>query len=94
MARACSGLNYFVTSVVLGVLYGYLNYRGWLKRAVCVLAFVVIPVVLNGLRVYFTILVSHLTDMRFGPGTEHRTFGLIFFVVMMLVVLLDRSSLA
>ncbi len=84
VARACSGLNYFVTSVVLGVLYGYLNYRGWLKRAVCVLAFVVIPIVLNGLRVYFTILVSHLTDMRFGPGTEHRTFGLIFFVVMML----------
>lgn len=86
VARACSGLNYFTTSLVLGFLYAYVNYRGWLKRAACVAAFVVIPVILNGLRVYFTILVSHLTEMRFGPGTEHVTFGRIFFVVMMLAL--------
>jgi exosortase A len=84
VARACSGLNYFITSIVLGCLYAYLNYRGWVKRALCVAAFIVIPVILNGLRVYFTILVSHLTDMRFGPGVEHVTFGRIFFVVVML----------
>jgi EpsI family protein len=86
VARACSGLNYFVTSIVLGCLYAYLNYRGTWKRLVCVAAFVVIPVVLNGLRVYITILVSHLTEMRYGPGTEHVTFGRIFFVVVMLVL--------
>jgi exosortase A len=84
VARACSGLNYFITSIVLGCLYAYLNYRGAWKRLACVAAFVVIPIVLNALRVYITILVSHLTDMRFGPGTEHVTFGRIFFVVMML----------
>jgi eight transmembrane protein EpsH (proposed exosortase) len=83
VARACSGLNYFTTSLVLGCLYAYLNYRGWLKRTTCVLAFVIIPIILNGLRVYITILVSHLTNMRFGPGTEHMTFGKIFFVIMM-----------
>jgi exosortase A len=86
VARACSGLNYFTTSLVLGFLYAYVNYRSWLMRAACVAAFVVIPVILNGLRVYFTILVSHLTEMRFGPGTEHVTFGRIFFVVMMLAL--------
>jgi exosortase A len=86
VARACSGLNYFTTSLVLGFLYAYVNYRGWLKRAACVAAFAVIPVILNGLRVYLTILVSHLTEMRFGPGTEHVTFGRVFFVVMMLAL--------
>jgi len=86
VARACSGLNYFITSVVLGFLYAHLNFRSWWKRVACVAAFVVIPVVLNGLRVYFTILVSHLTEMRFGPGVEHVTFGRIFFVVMMLAM--------
>lgn len=85
VARACSGLNYFVTSLVLGTLYAHLTYRTWRKRLMCVAAFIVLPVLLNGLRVYFTILVSHLTDMRYGPGTEHVTFGRIFFVVMMLV---------
>jgi len=86
VARACSGLNYFITSSVLGVLYAYLNFTGWRKRIICVAAFLVIPVILNGLRVYFTILVSHWTEMRFGPGAEHVTFGRIFFVVMMVAM--------
>jgi EpsI family protein len=35
-------------------------------------------------RVYVTILTAHLTDMRFGPGAEHVTFGKIFFIAVML----------
>jgi exosortase A len=86
VARACSGLNYLITSLVLGVLYACLNFQGWRKRLACVAAFVVIPIVLNGLRVYVTILVSHWTDMRFGPGYEHVTFGRIFFVVIIVLL--------
>ena len=86
VARACSGLNYFVTAFVLGALYAYLNFTSWRKRLICVIAFTIIPVVLNGLRVYLTILVSHLTDMEFGPGAEHVVFGKIFFIVMMVAL--------
>jgi len=86
VARACSGLNYLITGVVLGVLYGYLNFHGWRKRLACIAAFVVIPVVLNGLRVYLTIMVSHWTDMRYGPGYEHVTFGRVFFVATMVLL--------
>ena len=86
VARTCSGLNYFITGLVLGTLYAYLSYTSWKKRLLCIAAFVVVPIVANGLRVYFTILVSYLTDMRYGPGTEHVTFGRIFFIVVMLVM--------
>jgi exosortase A len=86
VARACSGLNYFVTGLVLGVLYGYLTYAGWKKRLLCVLAFVVTPILMNGVRIYVIVLVSHLTDMRFGPGTEHIIFGRSFFIVIMFVM--------
>jgi len=86
VALACSGLSYFTTSLLLGVLFAHLAYQSWLKRLVCVAAFTVIPVLLNGLRVYITILVSHLTDMRFGPGAEHVLFGRIFFVVCIVLV--------
>jgi exosortase A len=82
VARACSGLNYFVTSLVLGVLYAYLNYRGWRKRLLCVAAFLVFPVVLNTLRVYIIVVVSHLTEFRFGPGQEHVVFGRVFFLLV------------
>ena len=40
VARACSGLNYVITGLVLGVLYAYVSYHGWRKRALCVAAFV------------------------------------------------------
>lgn len=83
VARACSGLNYFVTGLVLGVLYGYLTYAGWRKRLLCVLAFAVTPVLMNGVRIYVIVLISHLTEMRFGPGTEHIVFGRSFFIVIM-----------
>jgi EpsI family protein len=86
VARACGGLNYVITGLVLGVLYAHITYHGWKKRLLCVAAFLVIPIVANGLRVYLTILVSHLTNMRYGPGTEHVTFGRILFIVVMLAM--------
>lgn len=84
VARECSGLNYVLTGLVLGLLYSYLSFSGWRKRLLSLSAFLVIPVVANGLRVYATIGLSHLTDMRFGPGTEHIAFGRVLFVVLML----------
>lgn len=86
VARACSGLNYVVTGLALGALYTYLTYAGWRKRLLSMLAFIVIPVVANGLRVYFTILTAHLTNMRFGPGAEHVWFGRAFFILVMLAM--------
>lgn len=87
VAKACSGLNFVTTGLVLGVLYAYLNFQGWRKRAICVAAFVAIPILANGVRVYLTILVSHLTDMRFGPGAEHVTFGRVFFILVLIAMI-------
>jgi exosortase A len=86
VARACSGLNYAITGLVLGVLYAYATYAGWLKRTLTVVAFLLVPILANGLRVYVTIAVSHLTSMRFGPGYEHVTFGRILFVIVILMM--------
>jgi exosortase A len=86
VAKACGGLNYVIAGFVLGVLYGYLTYAGWRKRVVCALAFLIVPIMANGLRVYATIGVSHLTNMRFGPGPEHVTFGRLFFIAVMILM--------
>jgi exosortase A len=86
VAKACSGLNFFITGIVIGTLYAYLTFAGWKKRLLCILAFIVVPLVANGVRIYLTILVSHLTDMRYGPGQEHVWAGRIFFVAVMLAM--------
>jgi exosortase A len=87
VARACSGLNFFLTGLVLGTLYANLTYQTWYKRALCVVAFIVFPILLNGVRVYLTILVSYLTDMRFGPGAEHIAIGRIFVVAVLIALM-------
>lgn len=86
VAKACGGLGYAITGLALGVVYAYLTYTRWWKRVVAIAAFLVLPILANGVRVYLTIGVSYLTDMRFGPGYEHVTFGRIFFVVVMLAM--------
>ena len=86
VAEACSGLNYSVAALALGALYAYVIYTSNLKRAICLLAFIIVPVLANGLRVYLTIALSHLTDGNFGPGHEHIVMGRILFGVVMLAM--------
>lgn len=96
VARECSGLNYTVAGIAIGTLYSYLTYRKPTKRVVAVLAFVVVPILANGVRVYLTILVSRLTNMEYGPGVEHVWFGRILFAAviasMVMIGLLWRDS--
>lgn len=86
VARACSGLNYLVTGIALGALYAYLTYRSTRKRALFMLAALVMPIVLNGVRAYLIIAIAHLTDMRWGTGYEHIVFGRALFLVTLFVL--------
>ena len=86
VAKACSGLRYVITGMVLGVLYAHVAYRGWKKRVLCVLAFLVVPIIANGLRVFVIITIAHLTKMGWGGGPEHVTFGRIFFLGIMFLM--------
>lgn len=81
VARACSGLNYLLTGLTLGALFAYLSYTSFRKRMLFIAASVVVPILLNGLRAYLIILIAHVTDMRWGIGPEHVTFGRVLFLV-------------
>jgi exosortase A len=85
VARACSGVAFLMTALVLGLLYAEINFRNWKKRVVAVVLACAIPVIANALRVYITIGVAHLTNMQFGPGAEHIVFGQVFFIAITLV---------
>src|SRR4026207_758168 len=57
VARACSGLNYLMTGVVLGTLYAHLMYTGWRKRVAFVAVTVAVLIVANGIRAYLTVAI-------------------------------------
>ncbi len=88
VADACSGVKFFIACTALGCLNAYLMYQRWWKRAAFVVLAAVTPVIANGLRVYFTILIGETWGMKYATGTDHMIFGWQFFGIVLLLLLL------
>lgn len=82
----CSGLNYVIASVTLGLCYAHLSYTSLWRKIAFTLAAIVAPIIANGLRAYLTVLVGHLSDMRYGTGYDHVVFGWILFGLVLLLI--------
>ncbi|HEU0278028.1 MAG TPA: exosortase A [Rhodanobacteraceae bacterium] len=87
VADACSGVKFFLACGALGCLYAYLMYQRWWKRAAFVALSAVVPVIANGLRVYFTILIGETWGLKYATGTDHMIFGWQFFGTVLVLLL-------
>jgi exosortase A len=85
---ACSGVRFFAACTALGSLYAYLMYHSWWKRIIFVALSAVVPVIANGLRVYFTVLIGETWGLHYATGTDHLIFGWQFFGTVLVLLLL------
>ena len=83
VVEACSGVRYIIASVTLGLLYAYLTYRSFLRRALFVLAAIIVPVFANTARAYIIVMLGHLSDMQVATGVDHLIYGWVFFGLVM-----------
>ncbi|MCL2656750.1 MAG: exosortase A [Betaproteobacteria bacterium] len=79
VVEACSGIRYLIASVMVGVLFAYLNYTSLKRRALFVLASIIVPLVANWLRAYMIVMIGHLSDNRLATGVDHLIYGWFFF---------------
>jgi exosortase A len=86
VVEACSGLRYLIASITLGLLYAYLTYTSIWRRALFVVASILVPIVANWLRAYMIVMIGHLSGMRYAVGIDHLIYGWIFFGVVMFVL--------
>jgi exosortase A len=86
VVEACSGTRYLVASVMLGALFAYLFYRTWKKRALFVLASILVPIVANWLRAYMIVMLGHLSQNRLAVGADHLVYGWVFFGVFIFIM--------
>ena len=86
IAEACSGIRYLISSIVLGLIYASLVYRSWKRRALFVLASIVVPILANGIRAYGIILIAYLTDNRLATDVDHIVYGWVFFTMVQLLL--------
>ena len=87
VAEACSGVKFLVAMVALGTLVAHLCFASWRRRAVFMLAAVVVPVLANGVRAWGTIYVAQSQGIAFAAGFDHIVYGWIFFALVMAAVL-------
>ena len=88
VADACSGVKFFIACSALGALYAYLMYQRWRKRVLFVALAAIVPVIANGLRVYFTILIGDTWGLEYATGVDHAIFGWQFFGTVLVLLLL------
>lgn len=87
VADACSGVKFFLACSALGCLYAWLMYQRAWKRIAFVVLSAVVPVIANGLRVYFTILIGEKFGLKYATGTDHMIFGWQFFGTILVLLL-------
>jgi EpsI family protein len=73
--------------VALGVLVANLGFRSWKRRALFMLAAVVLPILANGVRAWGTIYIAQFAGVEFAAGFDHIVYGWLFFALVMALLL-------
>lgn len=87
VAQACSGISFFIASIVIGSVYAYLNIQSVKRRIIFVSISVFFPIIANAIRVFGTIMTGYLTDMEHAVGADHLVYGWIFFSLVIVCLL-------
>lgn len=87
VAEACSGVSFFIASIVIGVLYTYLNLQSRKRQIFFVLLSFLFPVAANIVRIYGIILIAYYTNMEHAAGADHLIYGWFFFAFVIVCLL-------
>jgi exosortase A len=82
VVEACSGIRYLISSVMVGALFAYLNYRSLRRRLLFMGVAIAVPIVANWVRAYLIVMTGHLSDNRLAVGADHLVYGWVFFGVV------------
>jgi exosortase A len=94
VVEACSGLRYLIACITIGLVYAYLTYRSWVRRALFVGLSIVVPIVANWVRAYLIVFVGYKSDMRLAVGVDHLIYGWVFYAAVMVLLLWVGSLFA
>ena len=87
VAEACSGAKFVIAMLAFAVLVANTCFVSWRRRAVFLVAAMIVPVAANGLRAFATIYAAHRTSVEAATGFDHIVYGWVFFGLVMAAVL-------
>lgn len=87
VAEACSGVRFLVAMITLAVLVCFTRFNSWKRRALFMLASIIVPIIANGIRAWGTIYIAQSQGVEFAAGFDHIFYGWIFFAIVVAVLL-------
>lgn len=87
VAEACSGVQFLVAMLALGVLIAQTCFRRWLRRAAFLVFALALPILANGVRAWGTIYIAQFQGIEFAEGFDHIVYGWVFFAFVVAVLL-------
>ncbi len=87
VVAACSGLRFLIPLIIVGLLLGYYFRGAWWKRGLFVLSTLPLAVVMNGLRIGLTGILTRSYGSQFAEGGAHDAMGWAMFAVSTVLLL-------
>lgn len=87
VAEACAGLRFLIASVAFGCLYALMMYRSPGRRAVFIVASMIVPIVANGFRGLGIVYLGYLLGSAQAAAADHVVYGWLFFSAVILVLI-------
>ena len=88
VAEACAGLRFLIASIAFGTLYACLIYRSFTRRAVFMLASIIIPIIANGFRALGIVVLGHILGSAQAAAADHVLYGWMFFSIVILLLIM------
>lgn len=88
VAEACSGISFFIGSLVFGSLYTYLTFQSWKNRVLFITISLLLPIIANAIRVFGIIYIAYLTDMEHAVGADHLIYGWFFYLLVLFILVM------
>ena len=88
VAEACSGIKFLIAMVAYGALVCNVCFQSWNRRALFMVASIIVPIIANGIRAFGTIYIAHHTSIDFASGFDHIFYGWFFFAFVLALVML------
>ena len=87
VARECSGIRSSIALLILAILVAHFSFSKFWKKAVFVLAGLLMMVVKNGVRIATLTILANYVDPGFLYGRLHHDGGVVFFLLGLALLL-------
>ncbi|MEM7700444.1 MAG: exosortase A [Pseudomonadota bacterium] len=87
VAEECSGVKFLIAMVTLATLIAFTRFESWSRRAILMVAAIIIPILANGVRAWGTIFIAQFAGVEFAEGFDHVIYGWVFFAIVVALIL-------